>query len=405
MTFPFSDLPGRAVAWISVLLATATVWTTWAALHGDWLQTRPSAGFVLACVGLAAMEWSMRTLTHTVGEPDPWVLLGPLVLWLLGTPLALVAGLLSVIGHQVLGRQPVHKWLFNLSLRTVALLSAAAVMEALQGSRLPESPAAIETAQGVFTMVAGTAVLWLVPYVGVSVVIALSSQQSVTRELLDDAGLDFGQALLFAPVGPVILLVGARQPLLLPLLALPVVGALWSGSRSHQHQHQARTDVLTGLPNRMGLYEALDGAVREADVRGRSVGLCMIDLNDFKRINDTFGHAVGDEVLRHVGYRLAALAGPSCVAGRLGGDEFLLLWRDPVSRDQYVDRVHQLEIHLQEPMATSVGPLALGGSTGVAVYPFDGEDGSALLHHADTGMYRSKAIAKPPHGTDARRSA
>jgi diguanylate cyclase (GGDEF)-like protein/PAS domain S-box-containing protein len=149
----------------------------------------------------------------------------------------------------------------------------------------------------------------------------------------------------------------------------------------------AYRDALTGLANRMHF----DAELRAAVAAEPAVGLLFIDLDEFKLVNDTFGHAAGDELLRAAGERLAAVAGARLV-GRHGGDEFLVLVPGPpaVARAVAAD-VAEL---LGRPFTISGHEVRIGASVGCATFPHDAPDAGALLHAADAAMYRVKGRSR-----------
>lgn len=152
----------------------------------------------------------------------------------------------------------------------------------------------------------------------------------------------------------------------------------------------ARTDLLTKLPNRLHLTEALATAVEQAARDRRPCALLMIDLDRFKAVNDTLGHQVGDQLLEQVASRLRAVCGANEMCGRLGGDEFAVLIRD--ARDAaYVDRVAVTIIdRLSARYEVEHHTLYIGASVGSATAPRDGDTPDTLIRSADLAMYRAK---------------
>jgi diguanylate cyclase (GGDEF)-like protein len=153
----------------------------------------------------------------------------------------------------------------------------------------------------------------------------------------------------------------------------------------------AREDALTLLPNRRWIDEILDQTFAEARRTGEKFAVIMLDINEFKLVNDRYGHSAGDKVLRAVAERLKDAVRESDFAGRLGGDEFFVLARHletNVPLDQLVDRIrHQLN----GKITLSGAEIDIKVSIGAAVYPVNGNNMDALLGAADTGMYRDKA--------------
>lgn len=164
--------------------------------------------------------------------------------------------------------------------------------------------------------------------------------------------------------------------------------------RTHQLQHQASHDALTGLPNRNLLRDRLQQALAHIHRQQGALVLCFIDLDHFKWINDSLGHAAGDEVLRVTAERIAACLREADTVARIGGDEFILLLLNPGPA--------QVATQAIERVVHSVGrPIALGGkeitvtcSVGCSRYPDDGGDADELLKFADAAMYRAKQAGR-----------
>jgi diguanylate cyclase (GGDEF)-like protein len=145
---------------------------------------------------------------------------------------------------------------------------------------------------------------------------------------------------------------------------------------------QATTDSLTGLMNRQGWFKAAELALQEVRGGGRVASLLFIDLDDFKKLNDTHGHAVGDEVLRRTGQVLAARLNPGALAARIGGEEFVCLLPD-----QLPEQARRLAERLSAEL--KAGPMPITFSAGVAEYqPGDGL--GDLMARADAAMYAAK---------------
>jgi diguanylate cyclase (GGDEF)-like protein len=145
------------------------------------------------------------------------------------------------------------------------------------------------------------------------------------------------------------------------------------------------TDDLTGLANRRSFSAEVEGAIADE----RPCALLMIDLDQFKELNDTLGHHVGDELLRGVGPRLSAAVDPRDVVARLGGDEFGVLLKD-TSVDTAAAIAARLRTSLGRPYSLAGIALHVGASIGIAAFPEHAEDAGTLLRHADVAMYEAK---------------
>jgi diguanylate cyclase (GGDEF)-like protein/PAS domain S-box-containing protein len=152
-------------------------------------------------------------------------------------------------------------------------------------------------------------------------------------------------------------------------------------------------DALTGLPNRAQLESRLRAAVTRARRRDRAVALILIDLDNFKLVNDSLGHGAGDRLLRRVAGRLRGVEGDAGLLARSGGDEFMLLVSD-VSRERAVqvarETADQLAARLARPFTVSRAEFHVEASIGISVYPGDADGAEELLQHADVAMYQSK---------------
>jgi diguanylate cyclase (GGDEF)-like protein len=158
----------------------------------------------------------------------------------------------------------------------------------------------------------------------------------------------------------------------------------------HQLSHQAHHDSLTGLPNRARLLERMDAAIARAPEDG-ALAVLFMDLDRFKLVNDSVGHASGDEMLVEAGRRLRALAGTEQLAARLGGDEFAVLVEgvtDVRALDALATRILQA---LAEPMWIAGREVFPSASIGVARWHSRYQTGAELLRDADAAMYRAKA--------------
>ncbi len=178
--------------------------------------------------------------------------------------------------------------------------------------------------------------------------------------------------------------------------------ALANARMLDQVRELAYYDSLTGLPNRLSYKERLAYALEQASRNGKLVAAFFIDLDHFSRINDTLGHEVGDQLLRHVASRLRSCCreredevGPAMATlapevARLGGDEFTVIMpglHDPQDAAKLARRLISSFAH---PIRVDTHEIFINASIGIAIYPYDGEDLDTLLMHADTAMYKAK---------------
>jgi len=171
-----------------------------------------------------------------------------------------------------------------------------------------------------------------------------------------------------------------------------LVGELLTSKRRGDELHRmATTDELTGLANRERFRDCVRELIDETRVKRGTFAVMLIDLDRFKEVNDTLGHHYGDELLRVLGPRLAACAGPGGMVARLGGDEFAVL------PGEHTDDIPTLEAFaarliacVHEPVALDEMTLEVGASIGISRFPADGDDPHALLRRADVAMYAAK---------------
>jgi diguanylate cyclase (GGDEF)-like protein len=156
----------------------------------------------------------------------------------------------------------------------------------------------------------------------------------------------------------------------------------------------AELDSLTDLPNRQSLLSRFTYAIAIARRIGTQLALLFIDLNNFKQINDTLGHAVGDQVLRLTAKRLATAVRQSDTVSRHGGDEFLILLADVSDPNDVAQIAINLITALGRPARVGEHVLRLTASIGISCFPHDGEDTEMLIQRADTAMYRAKRNRK-----------
>jgi len=149
-------------------------------------------------------------------------------------------------------------------------------------------------------------------------------------------------------------------------------------------------DPLTLLPNRTLLLERIRDAIAACRLRRTWFALLFVDLNNFKQVNDTLGHALGDRVLALAAQRLAICVGPADVVSRYGGDEFVILLTDSPQVSDAAVTAECVMASLAQPHRVGGHVVRLSASMGVSYYPADGEDAATLIEHADKAMYEAK---------------
>ena len=157
-----------------------------------------------------------------------------------------------------------------------------------------------------------------------------------------------------------------------------------------QLERQANHDQLTGLPNRVLLGDRIAQGIAQASRQGYFLALVFIDLDNFKYINDSLGHAAGDELLKVIATRLTGCLRSADTVARLGGDEFVLVINDHYRSSSVISLLERVLKDIGRPVVLGGREFHVGASLGVAMYPSDGDDAQILLKHADVAMYAAK---------------
>ena len=192
--------------------------------------------------------------------------------------------------------------------------------------------------------------------------------------------------------------------------ALRLAGAVHDVTRRRDSEDRIRQlayyDTLTGLPNRLLFAELLVKAIAQADRHARRLAVMFVDLDNFKRVNDTLGHKIGDQLLCEASARLSGVLRaqdalgrgrddvPTGSIARLGGDEFIVLLTDIRQPQDAAIVANRLVRCLSEPVTINDTEIFVGASVGVAIYPENGTDTDSLMMNADTAMYRAKAAGR-----------
>lgn len=164
--------------------------------------------------------------------------------------------------------------------------------------------------------------------------------------------------------------------------------------RTRQLQELAAHDPLTRLPNRRQLFALLDTAIGQARQTQRYVGVFFLDIDNFKNINDSLGHAFGDAVLMSISQRLAEASGPFGFAARLGGDEFTVIFPSAASVEDIRAAGEALVRAFQVPLVVNQRDLIVSVSVGASIFPDHERDGEALLRAADAALFHAKALGR-----------
>lgn len=165
-------------------------------------------------------------------------------------------------------------------------------------------------------------------------------------------------------------------------------------SSEEKIKHLAYHDHLTGLPNRLFLSEQLNHAIALSSRKGKMLAIMFLDLDDFKMINDTMGHDIGDQLLVEVSKRLVHALRKSDTVVRIGGDEFIILIEDVEDTDYLKIVSEKILKCFKEPIRLNDQDCFITTSMGISIYPTDGENADVLIKNADIAMYKAKGKGK-----------
>jgi diguanylate cyclase len=249
------------------------------------------------------------------------------------------------------------------------------------------------------------AVAWPTSILLVSLSVWLSPRGSTP--IAGEPSPSFVLPILACVTSMVMLFVGSLEHISVAALALALATLAAAGLRAalsvrslqrltHDRHRQAVTDQLTALANRRALFDLLGALDQEAQITGerRRLACLFVDLNRFKEVNDSFGHSVGDELLRQLGERLKGILREGDMLARLGGDEFVVTLLD-ADGELGAMMAQRIAARLHEPFQLGAVRAQIGASVGISVAPADATEGSDLLRCADLAMYRAKVAGLP----------
>ncbi len=311
------------------------------------------------------------------------------VLLVFGVPFAVI---LQAAAALLTGLRCRHSWwriAFHVGQHTLSLAVAAGVLAAAGLGSVPSQPWAPSGGHVLVIAMAGLA--YFVTYHVLSwLATALEDSQRFLDVVRDRIVYQAVVTSALLALSPLVAVVAAYRPWLLPLFLVPLIAVYRNDASFWEHESQSLRDGLTGLPNRELLLQRSQAALAEARRREQRMGLCLLDLDRFKEINDTLGHLTGDRLLTMVAARLQGSLRPGDTVARLGGDEFAILL--PAVRDEVAARdvaVRMVAV-FAEPFNLDGLVLDLEASVGIALYPDHAADVESLLQRADVAMYLAK---------------
>ncbi len=350
------------------------------------LLDRLDTGLVLLVLAVAAGELFPIRVGSDEGEVAPSTTFTFALLLAYGVPAAALGQAAGSLVADVVHRKPLVRSAFNIAQYTIAIAAAGGIFALIAelphegGFGVRELVGVACAGVGFFAVNTGT----------VAVVLALTTGASLREQA---SGSLRGEAItegILIGFSPLAVLAVQDNLLLLPLLALPLVAVYRAGRHARINERMAFHDTLTGLPNRALLTDRLEHALTLRSRREGRPAIFLLDLDRFKVVNDSLGHSVGDDLLRHVAAQLRATLRTRDTVARLGGDEFVVVIEDASRPGEVTEVATRILQKLSEPVAIGGNDLVIGASIGIVV-PEGDERPETLLRHADLAMYRAKA--------------
>lgn len=381
---------GRFVLLTVIGAVTALAYDAWVSRAHSLLGPRPEILLILAacCLGTELRPLQWLRLEEGGQVTASWTFMMAIVLSAPPIVAVAIATGTSVLGDIVSRKSPI-KVAFNFSQITLAVSLGAAVFSLTgQGQALVRHTA--PTTAWFVAFVAASAGVFVVNNWLTCTVMALHQGLPVTSMLRSVGLASLWTDGVLLSLSPVFVVVAERSVFLVPLLLVTTWTVYRTAELALLHKHEASHDSLTKLPNRRLFDDHLQSTVTSARAAGERVGLVLIDLNDFKGINDRLGHDTGDEVLRSVTSRMNSVRRSSDLLARIGGDEFAVILPRLDSVATVIKVAAQMQAALSAPSVVDGFPVSAQASFGIAVLPDHAADAATLLQRADEAMYAAK---------------
>ena len=306
-----------------------------------------------------------------------------------GFPVAALLRAVTTFVVALSARRAVFRTIFNVAQLTLSLAAAGAVLAAAHVHPSPSRPW-VPAGDQIAAVGLAAAAYFACNFVLVDVAVALHGRAPVLATLRKALPYQAFVTLALLSAAPLVVVVMNRSVLLVLLFLLPLSAIYANAAMSLNREYQALHDELTGLPNRTLLLRRTTEALTEAGRTGVKCGFLLLDLDRFKEVNDTLGHALGDGLLQVIAYRLARSVRPGDVVARLGGDEFAVLLPAVRTITVAAEVAARLRAALAEPVRLEGMSFEIEASVGIALYPDDGATVEVLLQRADVAMYLAK---------------
>jgi diguanylate cyclase (GGDEF)-like protein len=347
------------------------------------------AVYVAFAALLVVAEWSPLAVRDETGQSEMVASTTFAFALLIGFGLApvLVVQSFASLVTDAARRKAWRKMTFNVGQYTLSFGASALVLRGA-GDRVGLFGSA--SATRILQLAVAALAFFIVNNLLVGIAIALDDGLPLLQHLADEMRAQAGGNIVLLALAPIAVVVADRSLWLVPLLLLPVLLVYRSAQVTLDLEYQARYDGLTALPNRFLFKDRAVQALKMARRTSAGVAVMLIDLDRFKEVNDTLGHAAGDKLLVEMGRRLTEASREIDTVARLGGDEFAVLV--PGLRRSHDAKVvaARLARALEAPFVIDGLRVDVEASIGISLYPADGLDVDALLQHADVAMYVAK---------------
>jgi len=386
--------PSRLSTYLAIVISLGIAGLTLVVLHTPWPSVFTGALlWPTAFLAVAAIVGEVRPvrLPRVDAEDRTLSASAPFVLALIAfssAGLVVLVQAIASVADDLLHRRALAKSLFNTAQYALSVIAGRAVYTGLTGIPFFSEPVPVEPEHIVPLLVAGVAMIganWVIVSGVVSIVTAQPLWLVLRQDLRDYSVTN----VVLLSVGAIAALVSRDGLIALVLLGAPVVAAHLFAAAAARHAHDATHDSLTGLGNRGQLHFQLSRALESASPSGDDgPSLVLLDIDHFKDINDTLGHPVGDQILRHVADRLVATAPEKASVHRLGGDEFAVVVHGGMAGARQVSR--DVLASFDAPIPVETLDLLVRTSVGVAIAPLHGSDSETLMKNADIALYHAK---------------
>jgi diguanylate cyclase (GGDEF)-like protein len=363
----------------------------WVFASAQWAVPGHALGVVVVTAVMIVVAELLPIRLWTSGSFREYTFSGAFLLALLATgPIvyAVIPQLAALLIEEIRHRKPARVVAFNVSQYAIMFALAGLAVCAIEGAEFGAYAEVSQTRQ-LLGLAAAAPVYFLVNNALTGTVLALAGGTPVFGSVIAALRREIAVTPIVLGLAPLII-AGLQFSLLTAPLCLALIIALRHAAKiATAHQVAALHDALTGLPNRTLMLMRLGEALSEAQRLGGQTALLLIDLDHFKEINDTLGHAVGDELLELVAGRLTATVSSRDTVARLGGDEFaVVLPESDVGSAR--DLAKRLTTALREPYRLADVTLKVGASAGIALAPDHGSESELLMRHADIALYTAK---------------